>query len=34
MLIYHFIDPDLAVEVFFEKEEVTEQEIVDFEIRD
>ena len=34
MLIYHFIDPDLGVEVFFEKEEVTEQEIVDFEIRD
>ena len=34
MFVYHFIDPDLRVEVFFEKEEVTEQEIVDFEIRD
>ena len=34
MFVYHFIDPDLRVEVFFEKEEVTEQEIVGFEIRD
>ena len=34
MFVYHFIDPDLGVEVFFEKEEVTEQEIVDLEIRD
>ena len=34
MFVYHFIDPDLRVEVFFEKEDVTEQEIVDFEIRD
>ena len=34
MFVYHFIDPDLRVEVFFEKEDVTEQEIADFEIRD
>ena len=32
--IYHFVDPDLGVEVFFEKEGVTEKGGVDFEIRD
>ena len=34
MFIYHFLDPDLRVEIFFEKEDVTEQGIVDLEIWD
>ena len=34
MFIYDFVDPDLGVEIFFEKEDVAEQGIVDFAIGD
>ena len=32
MSIYHFVDPDLSVETFFEKDEAAENGDVDFEI--
>ena len=34
MFVYHFVDPDLRVETFFEKDEAAENGGVDFEIRD
>ena len=34
MSIYHFVNPDLRVETFFEKDEPAEKGGVDFEIRD
>ena len=34
MFIYHFVDPDLKVETFFEKDGAEENEGVDFEIKD
>ena len=34
MLIYHFVDPGLRVETFFEKDEAVENGGVDFEIGD
>ena len=34
MLTYHFVDPDLKVETFFEKDGAEENEGVDFEIKD
>ena len=33
MFIYHFVDPDLKVETFFEKDGAEENGGVDFEIR-
>ena len=33
MFIYHFVDPDLRVEIFFEKEGAAENRSIDFEIR-
>ena len=33
MFVYHFVDPDLGVEIFFKKERTTEKVCVDFEIR-
>ena len=33
MFIYHFADPDLRVETFFEKDEAAENADVDFEVR-
>ena len=30
----HFVDPDLRIEIFFEKEGAAENGVVDFEIRD
>ena len=32
MFIYHFVDPDLRVEIFFEKDETPENGGVDFEL--
>ena len=32
MFVYHFVDPDLRVEIFFEKEGAAENGSVDFEI--
>ena len=32
--IYHFVDPDLTVEIFFEKKGAVENGDVDFQIRD
>ena len=32
--IYHFVDPDLTVEIFFEKKGTVENGNVDFQIRD
>ena len=34
MLFHHFVYPDLRVEIFFKKEEGTENEGFDFEIGD
>ena len=34
ILIYQFVDPDLRVEMFFEKEGATEKGGVDFEVGD
>ena len=34
MFVYHFVDPDLRVEIFFEKEGSAENGGVDFEIGD
>ena len=34
MIVYHFVDPDLRVETFFEKDETAENGGLDFEIRD
>ena len=34
MFVYHFVDPDLRVEIFFEKEGPAETEDIDFEIGD
>ena len=34
MIVYHFADPDLRVETFFEKDETAENGGLDFEIRD
>ena len=34
MFVYYFVDPDLRVEKFFEKEGAAEMEDVDFEIKD
>ena len=34
MFVYHFIDPDLMVEIFFEKERAAENGGVEFEIGD
>ena len=33
-LFHHFVHPDLRVEIFFKKEEATENEGIDFEIGD
>ena len=32
MFIYHFVDPDLRVEIFFKKDETAENGGVDFEL--
>ena len=34
MFVYHFVDPGLRIEVFFEKEGPAGNECVDFEIGD
>ena len=34
MFVYHFVDPDLRVEIYFEKEGSAENGGVDFEIGD
>ena len=34
MLFYHFVDPDLRVEIFLEKEGAAEKGEIDFEIED
>ena len=34
MFVYYFVDPDLRVEKFFEKQGAAEMEGVDFEIKD
>ena len=34
IFVYHFVDPDLRVETFFEKDETAENERLDFEIGD
>ena len=34
MFVYHFVDPDMKVETFSEKDEVAENGGVDFEIGD
>ena len=34
MFVYHFVDPDLRVDTFFEKEEAAKNSGVDFEIGD
>ena len=34
MFVYHFVDSDLRVEIFFEKEEAAENGCVDFKIGD
>ena len=34
MFVYHFVDSDLRVEIFLEKEETTENGSIDFEIGD
>ena len=34
MFVYHFVDPDLKVEIFFEKDRAAENGGVDFEIGD
>ena len=33
IFIFHFFDPDLRIEIFFEKEKAVEQSDADFEIR-
>ena len=32
MFVYHFVDPDLMVEIIFRKEQTTENGRIDFEI--
>ena len=34
MFVYHFVDPDLRVEIFFEKDRAAERGGVGFEIGD
>ena len=34
MFVYHFVDPDLRVEIFFKKEGTAENGGIDFEIGD
>ena len=34
MFVYHFVDPDLRVEIFFEKEGAAENVGINFEIGD
>ena len=34
IFVYHFVDPDLRVETFFEKDEAAENGGIDFEIED
>ena len=34
MFIYHFVNNDLIVEIFFEKDGVAENRVVDFKIED
>ena len=34
MFVYDFVDPDLRIEKFFEKEELAETRSIDFKIRD
>ena len=34
MFVYYFVDPDLRVDIFFEKEEAAENGGIDFEIGD
>ena len=34
MLVYHFLDPDLRVKIFFKKDEAAENGGVDFEVGD
>ena len=34
MFIYHFVDPDVRIEIFFEKDEAAGNGGVDFEIGD
>ena len=34
MFVYHFVDPDLRIEIFFQKEGATENGGIDFEIGD
>ena len=33
-LVYHFVDPDLRVEILFKKKGTVEKECIDFEIGD
>ena len=32
MFVYHFVNPDLRVEIIFRKERAAENEVIDFEI--
>ena len=34
MFVYHFVDPDMSVEIIFRKEGTAENEGIDFEIGD
>ena len=34
MFVYHFVNPDLRVEIIFKKEKTVENEGIDFEIVD
>ena len=34
MVVYHFINPDLGVGIFFEKEGAVEKWVIEFEIKD
>ena len=34
MLVYHLVNPDLKIQIFFEKEGAEEKEGIDFEKRD
>ena len=34
MCVYHFVDPDLKVEIFFKKEEAAENRVNDYKIGD
>ena len=34
MFAYHFVDPDLRVEIFFQKEGTAENGVLDYEIGD